>query len=242
MSDNCRCNPDTYATWPPRGSMSSTTQVPWIPAALARPERGVPLGRRCQTGPRRPRRQLPWARERSCGRLRTRNPTNAKCSRPCSTSNEDLVADWPGLLTIADKGFASKEFENDQVMRGAELLRPSFKREKKGKGKGLLKSVRQLTESVNDTIKGSWTWRARRTDLPTVRSGRRSRGVAGLPQNDLYRRRVPPGTTGPHVASESPCSREMDLWFELGELSPAGGSLGSEKGICWGGRARCPAA
>nr|WP_208867399.1 hypothetical protein [Streptomyces himastatinicus] len=41
--------------------------------------------------------------------------------------DEDLVADRPGLLIIADKGFASKEFEN-LVMRGAELLRPSFKR------------------------------------------------------------------------------------------------------------------
>ncbi|MBP2068690.1 hypothetical protein [Streptomyces iranensis] len=40
--------------------------------------------------------------------------------------DEDLVADRPGLLIIADKDFASKEFENDLVMRGAELLRPSF--------------------------------------------------------------------------------------------------------------------
>ncbi|MFI9780366.1 hypothetical protein ACIHCV_37715 [Streptomyces sp. NPDC051956] len=68
--------------------------------------------------------------------------------------DEDLVADRPGLLIIADKGFASKEFENDLVMRGAELLRPSCKREKKRKGEGLLKSVRQLIESVNDTPKG----------------------------------------------------------------------------------------
>jgi hypothetical protein len=39
-------------------------------------------------------------------------------------------------------------------MRGAEPPRPSFKREKKRKGEGLLKSVRQLIESVNDTLKG----------------------------------------------------------------------------------------
>ncbi|GHH11619.1 hypothetical protein GCM10018780_49400 [Streptomyces lanatus] len=68
--------------------------------------------------------------------------------------DEDLVADWPGLLIIADKGFASKEFENDLVMRGAGLLLPSFKREKKRRGEGLLKSVRQLIESVNATLKG----------------------------------------------------------------------------------------
>ncbi|WP_331755533.1 IS982 family transposase [Streptomyces sp. NBC_01643] len=65
-----------------------------------------------------------------------------------------LVADRPGLLLISDKGFASQEFENDLAMRGIELLRPSFKREKKRKGESLLKSVRQLIESVNDTLKG----------------------------------------------------------------------------------------
>ncbi|MFG2785121.1 hypothetical protein ACGFY7_45840 [Streptomyces prunicolor] len=68
--------------------------------------------------------------------------------------DEVLVADRPGLLIIADKGFASKGFENDLAMRGAEPLRPSFEREKKRKGEGLLKSVRQLIESVNDALKG----------------------------------------------------------------------------------------
>lgn len=63
-------------------------------------------------------------------------------------------SDRPGLLVIADKGFASMEFENDLAMRGAELLRPSFKRETRRRGESLLKSVRQLIESVNDTLKG----------------------------------------------------------------------------------------
>ncbi|RAJ57826.1 DDE family transposase [Streptomyces sp. PsTaAH-130] len=66
----------------------------------------------------------------------------------------DAVTDRPGLLPIADKGFASKDFEADLALRGAELLRPSFKREKRRKGESLLKSVRQLIESVNDTLKG----------------------------------------------------------------------------------------
>ncbi|MFD4865823.1 IS982 family transposase [Streptomyces sp. NPDC058412] len=55
----------------------------------------------------------------------------------------DTVTDRPGLLVITDRGFASKEFETDLAMRGAELLWPSFKREKRRKG-----------ESVNDTLKG----------------------------------------------------------------------------------------
>ncbi|MCX5388765.1 transposase [Streptomyces sp. NBC_00094] len=66
----------------------------------------------------------------------------------------ELAADRPGLLLIADKGFPSKEFEADLAFQGAELLRPSFKREKPRKGESLLKSVRQLIESVNDTLKG----------------------------------------------------------------------------------------
>ncbi|MFF7214931.1 transposase, partial [Streptomyces sp. NPDC008238] len=65
-----------------------------------------------------------------------------------------LATDRPGLLLIADKGFASKEFEADLATRGVTLLRPSFKREKTRPGEPLLKSVRQLIESVNDTLKG----------------------------------------------------------------------------------------
>lgn len=65
-----------------------------------------------------------------------------------------LATDRPSLLVIADEGFASMELEADLALRGAQLLRPSFKREKKRKGEGLLKPVRQLIESVNDTLKG----------------------------------------------------------------------------------------
>ncbi|MDT0448583.1 IS982 family transposase [Streptomyces hesseae] len=108
-----------------------------------------------------------------------------------------LVAERPGLLLIADKGFASKEFENNLALQGIELLRPSFKREKKRKDEGLLKPVRQLIESVNGTLKGQLdleqhggrthegvavhvaqrvlamaaaTWRNHKTGAPTMRS------------------------------------------------------------------------
>ncbi|MFB9833321.1 IS982 family transposase [Actinoallomurus acaciae] len=65
-----------------------------------------------------------------------------------------LATDRPGLLLIADKGFASRQFETDLADRGITLLRPSFKHEKTRVGEPLLKSVRQLIESVNDTLKG----------------------------------------------------------------------------------------
>ncbi|OKI18597.1 IS982 family transposase [Streptomyces sp. CB03911] len=66
----------------------------------------------------------------------------------------DMVARRKGILLISDKGFASRPFEKDLSRLGVELLRPSFKRERKRFGEPLLKKVRQLIESVNDTLKG----------------------------------------------------------------------------------------
>jgi len=66
----------------------------------------------------------------------------------------DLVAARDAILLITDKGFASKPFEKDLAEQGIELLRPSLKREKKRYGEPMLKKVRQLIESVNDTLKG----------------------------------------------------------------------------------------
>jgi len=65
-----------------------------------------------------------------------------------------LVAEREGILLISDKGFASKPFEKELAELGIELLRPSLKREKQRFGEPMLKKVRQLIESVNDTLKG----------------------------------------------------------------------------------------
>jgi len=59
-----------------------------------------------------------------------------------------------GVLMISDKGFASKTLERDLAEQGIDLLRPSRKREKARYGEAMLKKVRQLIESVNDTLKG----------------------------------------------------------------------------------------
>jgi hypothetical protein len=66
----------------------------------------------------------------------------------------DLVAARPGLLLITDKGFASTDFERSLSAQGITLLRPSRKDEIARAGEPMLKSVRQLIESVNDTLKG----------------------------------------------------------------------------------------
>jgi hypothetical protein len=59
-----------------------------------------------------------------------------------------------GVSLISDKGFASKPLERELLDQGIELLRPSRKREKERYGEPMLKKVRQLIESVNDTLKG----------------------------------------------------------------------------------------
>jgi len=55
---------------------------------------------------------------------------------------------------VADKGYASREFETRLAEYGVQLVRPSLKREKKRPGSTQLKPIRQIVESVFDTLKG----------------------------------------------------------------------------------------
>lgn len=68
--------------------------------------------------------------------------------------DSEVVADRADLLLIADKGFRARWFDTDLAERGIELLRPSMRGEPRRPGEHLLKPVRQLIESVNDTLKG----------------------------------------------------------------------------------------
>jgi hypothetical protein len=88
---------------------------------------------------------IPWA---------PANPTldEREVLRAMLDREPETVTDRPGLLLIADKGFAATEFEASLTLGGAQLLRPSFKREKRRKGESSLKSVRRLIESVNDPL------------------------------------------------------------------------------------------
>jgi hypothetical protein len=65
-----------------------------------------------------------------------------------------LAAARPGLILITDKGFAGRVTEADLARCGITLLRPARKDETPRHGEPQLKSVRQLIESVNDTLKG----------------------------------------------------------------------------------------
>jgi Transposase DDE domain len=59
----------------------------------------------------------------------------------------------PGQVILADKGYASKEFERFLAERGVTFLRPSMPREKGRPNSPLFKPLRQLIESVNATLK-----------------------------------------------------------------------------------------
>jgi hypothetical protein len=75
-------------------------------------------------------------------------------ARDLLETEPDLLARRPGQTLIADKGYASAEFETFLADHGAQLLRPAFKRERPRPGARLLKPLRQIIESVNDTLKG----------------------------------------------------------------------------------------
>lgn len=81
----------------------------------------------------------------------------------------DLITERPGLLIIADKGYVSAELDQWLAERGVRLLRPSYRNRVPRPDGHLLKPIRQLIESVNDTLKGQ-------LDLE-LHGGRRIEGV-----------------------------------------------------------------
>ena len=66
----------------------------------------------------------------------------------------DLIAGRPGLVIIADKGYVSAELDRWLTGRGVTIVRPSYRNLAPRPGEQLLKPIRQLIESVNDTLKG----------------------------------------------------------------------------------------
>ena len=69
-------------------------------------------------------------------------------------SDPDLLAGRAGQTLVADKGYTSAEFERRLSDHGIELLRPAMKRERPRPGARQLRSIRQIIESVNATLKG----------------------------------------------------------------------------------------
>jgi hypothetical protein len=68
--------------------------------------------------------------------------------------DQDLLATHPGQTIVGDKGYVSKHLDAFIAEHGLTLLRPSYRNLKPRPGEHLLKPIRQLIESVNDTLKG----------------------------------------------------------------------------------------
>jgi hypothetical protein len=74
----------------------------------------------------------------------------------------DIVANTPtlarlqhtGLTWIGDKNYYGAAFEADVAGAGVDLLRPARKGEKPRPGERFFKPLRQIIESINDTLKG----------------------------------------------------------------------------------------
>jgi hypothetical protein len=66
----------------------------------------------------------------------------------------DLIRGRPGLVIIAGKGYVSSELDQWLAQRGVTILRPTYRNMTPRPGEHLLKPIRQLIESINDTLKG----------------------------------------------------------------------------------------
>jgi hypothetical protein len=64
-----------------------------------------------------------------------------------------LLAERHGQTIIADKGYASAEFERRLAEHGVELVRPARANERRRRGAPQLRRLRQIIESVNNTLK-----------------------------------------------------------------------------------------
>lgn len=69
-------------------------------------------------------------------------------------SDPALLAGRAGQIIIADKGYASAEFETRLAEHGVELIRPARRNEKRRPGAQFLRPLRQIIESINATLKG----------------------------------------------------------------------------------------
>jgi hypothetical protein len=66
----------------------------------------------------------------------------------------EVEATHPGQTIIGDKNYYGREFEHDLTQRNLELLRPARKGEPERAGAHLFKPLRQIIESINQTLKG----------------------------------------------------------------------------------------
>lgn len=66
----------------------------------------------------------------------------------------DLLHHPDGVLLLVDKGYRDAATERWLAEQGVTMIRPAYKTEKPRPGRMLLRTLRQIIESVNDTLKG----------------------------------------------------------------------------------------
>ncbi|MFH8379001.1 IS982 family transposase [Streptomyces cyaneofuscatus] len=69
-------------------------------------------------------------------------------------AEDDLIARRPGQTLIGDKNYFGRAFERELAEQGIRLLRPTRKGEPERAGTPLFKPLRQIIESVNESLKG----------------------------------------------------------------------------------------
>jgi hypothetical protein len=67
---------------------------------------------------------------------------------------DDSLAGRPGQVIIGDKNYYGRDFERELAAARLVLLRPARKGEPEPAGRQYFKPLRQVIESVNDTLKG----------------------------------------------------------------------------------------
>ena len=90
---------------------------------------------------------IPWA-------LADPNIGEREVLAPCWTSSRSLTAARPGLTLITDKGFAARETEATSPPAASRCCARPARTSPPAAASRCSSPVRQLIESVNDTLKG----------------------------------------------------------------------------------------
>ena len=85
-----------------------------------------------------------------------------------------------GQVVIADKNYFGAAFEAEFAGSGITLIRPSRKGESPRRGQRFLRPLRQIIESVNDTLKGQLDLERRGARTPTGVSSRITQRILAL--------------------------------------------------------------
>lgn len=109
-----------------------------------------------------------------------------------------LVADQPRQTVIGDKNYFAREFEERLIDARIRLLRPARKDESERPGSLLFKPLRQIIESINQTLKGPTRPRTPRRTHHRGRHGPRPATHPRIDRGDLAQPPKPADPSSDH--------------------------------------------